>query len=378
MNELSFAVPLWVWAAVTLGIGVMLAVDLIAHRDNHVIGFREAALWSALWIAVGLGFGLILWAWQGGETASTYYAGYLIEKALSIDNVFVFALVFSFFAVPDAYQHKVLFWGVLGALAARLVFIFVGAELLQVFFWTAYLFGAFLIWTGWKMAVSKDEEVHPDRNPVVRLVRRLIPTDPRFHGDRFFLRLRGRRVATLLFVTLVAIEATDLIFAVDSVAAVLAITTDTFLVWTANAFAVLGLRSLYFCLAGLLRRFQYLHYGLAVLLAFAGVKLILSETPVGKLPVPLTLGVIAVTITVSIAWSLIATRGGTGGTADRPGPTPDRAEPTSDRPEPTSDRPEPTPAGDIPAAAGRHRAAQDAPGRDRPGPGRSAHRPPKR
>ncbi|WP_432156411.1 TerC/Alx family metal homeostasis membrane protein [Streptomyces sp. bgisy153] len=385
MNELSFAVPLWVWAAVTLGIGVMLAVDLIAHRDNHVIGFREAALWSGLWIAVGLGFGLILWAWQGGETASTYYAGYLIEKALSIDNVFVFALVFSFFAVPDAYQHKVLFWGVLGALAARLVFIFVGAELLQVFFWTAYLFGAFLIWTGWKMAVSKDEEVHPDRNPVVRLVRRLIPTDPRFHGDRFFLRLRGRRVATLLFVTLVAIEATDLIFAVDSVAAVLAITTDTFLVWTANAFAVLGLRSLYFCLAGLLRRFQYLHYGLAVLLAFAGVKLILSETPVGKLPVPLTLGVIAVTITVSIAWSLIATRGGTGGTADRPGPTPDRAEPTSDRPEPTSDRPEPTsdrpeptPAGDIPAAAGRHRAAQDAPGRDRPGPGRSAHRPPKR
>ncbi len=309
MNELSFAVPLWVWAAVTAGIGVMLAVDLIAHRDNHVIGFREAALWSALWIAVGLGFGLVLLAWQGGETASTYYAGYLIEKALSIDNVFVFALVFSFFAVPDAYQHKVLFWGVIGALAARLVFIFVGAELLQVFFWTAYLFGAFLIWTGWKMAVSKDEEVHPDRNPVVRLVEKLIPTDPKFHGDRFFIRVSGKRIATLLFVVLVAIEATDLIFAVDSVAAVLAITTNTFLVWTANAFAVLGLRSLYFCLAGLLRRFQYLHYGLAVLLAFAGVKLILSETPVGKLPIPLTLGVIVTTITVSIGWSLIATRG---------------------------------------------------------------------
>ncbi|MER6411018.1 TerC family protein [Streptomyces humidus] len=309
MNELSFAVPLWVWAAVTLGIGVMLAVDLIAHRDNHVIGFREAALWSGLWIAIGLGFGLILWAWQGGEASSTYYAGYLIEKALSIDNVFVFALVFSFFAVPDAYQHKVLFWGVIGALAARLVFIFIGAELLQVFFWTAYLFGAFLIWTGYKMAVSKDEEVHPDRNPVVRLVKKIIPTDPRFHGDKFFIRVSGKRIATLLFVVLVAVEATDLVFAVDSVAAVLAITTNTFIVWTANAFAVLGLRSLYFCLAGLLRRFQYLHYGLAVLLAFAGVKLILSETPVGKLPIPLTLGVIAVTITVSIAWSLIATRG---------------------------------------------------------------------
>ncbi|WP_420082568.1 TerC family protein (plasmid) [Streptomyces sp. JL4002] len=308
MNDLSFAVPLWVWAAVTLGILVMLAVDLIAHRDNHVIGFKEAAVWSGIWIAIGLGFGLILLAWQGGEVSSTYYAGYLIEKALSIDNVFVFALVFSFFAVPDAYQHKVLFWGVLGALAARLVFIFVGAELLQVFFWTAYVFGAFLIWTGWKMAVSKDEEVHPDRNPIVRLVKKLIPTDPKFHGDKFFIRVSGKRIATLLFVVLVAVEATDLIFAIDSVAAVLAITTNTFLVWTANAFAVLGLRSLYFCLAGLLRRFQYLHYGLAVLLVFAGVKLILSETPVGKLPIPLTLGVIVATITVSIGWSLIATR----------------------------------------------------------------------
>ncbi|MFE6225293.1 TerC family protein [Streptomyces sp. NPDC057854] len=321
MNDLSFAVPLWVWAAVTVGICVMLAVDLIAHRDNHVIGFKEAAIWSGIWIAIGLGFGLILLAWQGGEVSSTYYAGYLIEKALSIDNVFVFALVFSFFAVPDAYQHKVLFWGVLGALAARLVFIFVGAELLQVFFWTAYLFGAFLIWTGWKMAVSKDEEVHPDRNPIVRLVKKLIPTDPKFHGDKFFIRRNGKRIATLLFVVLVAVEATDLIFAIDSVAAVLAITTNTFLVWTANAFAVLGLRSLYFCLAGLLRRFQYLHYGLAVLLVFAGVKLILSETPVGKLPIPLTLGVIVATITVSIGWSLIATRGQTAHSEEQPAGT---------------------------------------------------------
>ncbi|MFF6813560.1 TerC family protein [Streptomyces sp. NPDC012403] len=315
MNELSFAVPLWAWAAVTLVIAVMLAVDLIAHRDSHVIGFKEAAVWSGIWIAIGLTFGLVLLMWQGGEVSSTYYAGYLIEKALSIDNVFVFALVFSFFAVPEAYQHKVLFWGVLGALAARLVFIFVGAELLQLFFWTAYLFGAFLIWTGYRMAVFKDEEVHPDRNPVVRLVQKVVPTDARFHGDRFFTRINGRRVATLLFVALVAVEATDLIFAVDSVAAILAITTNTFIVWTANAFAVLGLRSLYFCLAGLLRRFAYLHYGLAVLLAFAGVKLILSETPVGKLPIPLTLGVITMTITVSIVWSLVVTRGQNTGTA---------------------------------------------------------------
>lgn len=309
MNDLSFTAPLWVWAAVTCVIAVMLAIDLIAHRDNHVIGFREAAVWSGVWIAIGLAFGLVLLAWQGTEVSSTYYAGYLIEKALSIDNVFVFALVFSFFAVPPAYQHKVLFWGVIGALVFRLVFIFVGVELLELFFWTAYLFGAFLIWTGYKMAVSKNEEIHPDRNVVVRLVTRVIPTDAKYHGGRFFARVNGRRVATLLFVALVTIEATDLVFAVDSVAAILAITTNTFLVWTANAFAVLGLRSLYFCLAGLLRRFTHLHYGLAVLLAFAGVKLILSETPVGKLPIPLTLGVIVVTITVSIAWSLIATRG---------------------------------------------------------------------
>ncbi|MFJ9119213.1 TerC family protein [Streptomyces sp. NPDC102394] len=340
MSELPFAVPLWMWAAVTVGIGVMLAVDLIAHRDNHVIGFREAALWSGLWIAVGLGFGLILLLWQGGEASSTYFAGYLIEKALSIDNVFVFALVFSFFAVPDAYQHKVLFWGVIGALAARLVFIFIGAELLHVFFWTAYLFGAFLIWTGYKMAVSKDEKVHPDRNPVVRLVKRIIPTDPRFHGDKFFVKVGGKRIATLLFVVLVAIEATDLVFAVDSVAAVLAITTNTFIVWTANAFAVLGLRSLYFCLAGLLRRFKYLHYGLAVLLAFAGVKLILSETPVGKLPIPLTLSVIAITITVSIVWSLIATRGENSGD--------DIASHTTDHVTGTTPRPDTTPHATAP------------------------------
>ncbi|BEL04178.1 TerC family protein [Actinoplanes sichuanensis] len=298
----------WIWAVLFLAVAAMLAIDLFLHRDNHVIGFREAAVWSGIWIAAGLLFGVVLWAWQGGEVAGTYYAGYLIEKALSIDNVFVFALVFSYFAVPAALQHKVLFWGVVGALVFRFVFIFVGAELLETFFWTAYVFGAFLIYTGYKMAFRHGDEPAPDRNPVVRLVRRIIPTDPAYHGDKFVTRVDGRRVGTLLLVVLIAIEVTDLIFAVDSVAAVLAITTSTFIVWTANAFAILGLRSLYFCLAGLLRRFVYLHYGLAVLLAFAGVKLILSETPVGKLPIPVTLGVIVVTITVSIVWSLRSTR----------------------------------------------------------------------
>jgi tellurite resistance protein TerC len=302
------SVPLWMWLAVMVAVAAMLAADLVLHRDNHVIGFREAAAWSGVWIAAGLGFGLVLWWWQGGDVASTYYAGYLIEKALSVDNVFVFAMIFTFFAVPAAVQHKVLFWGVIGALVFRLAFIFVGAELLETFFWSAYVFGAFLVWTGYKMAFRHGAHSPPDRNLVVRLVRRVVRTDPAYHGDRFVTRVDGKRTATLLFVVLIAVEATDLIFAVDSVAAILAITTSTFIVWTANAFAILGLRSLYFCLAGLLRRFVHLHYGLAVLLVFAGLKLILSETPVGKLPIPVTLGVIVVTIGASIVWSLVATR----------------------------------------------------------------------
>lgn len=308
MND-ALVVPVWGWVVVMAAIVIMLAVDLFLHRDNHVIEFREAAVWSTIWIVAGLGFGLVLWRIYGGEVAGAYYAGYLIEKALSVDNVFVFALIFTYFAVPDRYQHKVLFWGVIGALLMRLVFIFLGVELLEAFFWTAYLFGAFLIYTAYKMAFKHDQEMDPNRNLLVRLVRRIVPTDAGFHGDRLFIRVDGKRVATLLFVALVAVEASDLVFAIDSVAAVLAITTSTFIVWTANAFAVLGLRSLYFCLSGLLRRFVYLHYGLAFLLFFAGAKLILSETPVGKLPIPVTLSVILLTLTVSIAVSIFSTRG---------------------------------------------------------------------
>ncbi len=315
------SVSWWVWAVLMLAVAAMLAVDLFLHRDNHVIGFREAAIWSGIWIVAGLLFGVILWLWQGGEVAGTYYAGYLIEKALSIDNVFIFALIFTYFAVPAAFQHKVLFWGVIGALVFRLVFIIVGAELLESFFWTAYVFGVFLIFTGYQMAFRHGGQTPPDRNPVVRLVRKVIPTDPAYHGDKFFTRINGKRVATLLLVVLIAVEATDLIFAMDSVATILAITTSTFIVWTANAFAILGLRSLYFCLAGLLRRFVHLHYGLAVLLTFAGVKLILSETPVGKLPIPVTLGVIVATLTVSIVWSLYSTRGTTTDAIDAGEPT---------------------------------------------------------
>jgi len=324
VNDLGFVAPGWAWAALTVGILAMLAVDLLLHRDNHEIGFREAATWSAVWIAMGLGFGIVLGVWQGREVAATYYAGYLIEKALSIDNVFIFAMIFSAFAVPAAFQHKVLFWGVIGALGFRVIFIFAGAALLDALSWTAFLLGALLIYTAWKMAFSHSTDVDPERNVLVRLVRRFVPTTPDYHEGRFFVRIDGRRTATLLFVVLVAVEGTDLVFAIDSVAAVLAITTNTFLVWAANAFAVLGLRALYFCLAGLLRRFVHLHYGLAVLLAFAGLKLILAETPVGKLPIPVTLGVIVVTLTVSIAASLWTTRSSPDASSPAQ-PTPDRS-----------------------------------------------------
>lgn len=309
MNEaMDFAVPLWAWVALALGIIVMLSIDLFLHRDDHVVSFREAATWSGIWIAAGLGFGLIMWWWQGGDVAATYYSAYLIEKALSVDNVFIFALIFGYFAVPDRYQHRVLFWGVIGALVMRLAFIFVGSALLETFFWTAYVFGLFLVYTGWKLAFRHDEPTDPGNNIMVRLMRRVIPLKGEYEGNRFFTRINGRRAGTLLLVALVAIESSDLIFAIDSVAAVLAITTNTFIVWASIAMAVLGLRALYFCLAGLLRRFVHLHYGLAFLLVFAGAKLILSETPVGKLPVWLSLSVIILTLAISIAWSLVATR----------------------------------------------------------------------
>ncbi|MFD0786981.1 TerC family protein, partial [Micromonospora azadirachtae] len=318
MGDATFPAPPWAWAAVSVVITIMLAVDLLSHRDNHVIELREALIWSAVWIGAGLIFGLVVWFWRGGEPAVAYYSGYLLEKALSVDNVFVFALLFGYFRVPAGYQHKVLFWGVVGALLFRLGFILAGAELLRRLAWAGVVLGAFLIWTGWRLAVRGEPDVNPERSRVVGLFRRLVPTVPSYHGDRFTVRVDGRRRATLLLVSLVAIEATDVVFAIDSVAAILSITTNTFLVWTANAFAVLGLRSLYFCLAGLLRHFGYLRYGLALLLAFAGLKLILAETPVGKLPLWLTFAVVVLTLSVSIGWSTLSVRRARGRSAERP------------------------------------------------------------
>ena len=297
----------WAWGAFAALILFLLALDLfVFHRTAHAVSFREAAFWSVIWIALGLGFGAVVWAWRGGTAAGEYFAGYLIEKSLSIDNVFVFAMTFAYFAVPAAYQHRVLFWGILGALVFRAIFIVGGVALLDAFHWLIYVFGAFLVLTGIKLAIKKDEGVHPERNPVLRLVRRVIPVSTEYHGQRFFLRDAGRWVATPLFAVLVVIETADVLFAIDSIPAIFAITRDPFIVFTSNAFAILGLRSLYFLLAGMLERFAYLKIGLGALLAFAGVKLLLSD--IYKMPVALSIGVIVAILAVSIIASLLISR----------------------------------------------------------------------
>jgi tellurite resistance protein TerC len=299
-------VPIWAWAATVAVILGMLAMDLfVFHRDAHEVTMREAAVTSAVWITLGLSFaGVVAWAW-GGTAAGEYLAGYLIEKSLSVDNIFVFALLLSYFAVPAANQHRVLFWGVLGALVFRAVFIAAGATLLESFSWTIYVFGAFLVLTGVKMARHDGGEVHPDRNPVLRAVRRLVPLTPEYHGQRFFVKDGVKRFATPMLAVLVAIETTDVVFAVDSIPAIFAVTDEPFLVFTSNAFAILGLRALYFLLAGMMSRFVYLKLGLAAVLVFVGAKMLLSE--VYHLPVWASLLVIASVLGTSVVASLRAT-----------------------------------------------------------------------
>ena len=267
----------WAWVAVVVFILAMLAVDLMMHRDAHAISTREALTWSGVWIAIALAFGGVLWATLGGEAAGSYYAGWLIEKSLSVDNLFVFALLFSFFAVPVEYQHRVLFWGVLGALVCRAAFIFAGAALLDSFHWMIFVFGAFLVFTGVKLLRSSEIGVSPDRNPVLRLMRRRVRMTDEFDRDRFFVRKNNFWWATPLLAVLIVVETTDVLFAVDSIPAIFAVTTNTFIVFTSNAFAILGLRALYFLLAGVLDRFHYLKAGLAAVLVFVGVKMLASD-----------------------------------------------------------------------------------------------------
>ena len=300
------SVPLWGWVAVLGVILVMLAVDLVAHRNAHVVSMREAASWSAVWVSLGVAFGVIVWWLFGAEYASQYFAGYVIEKTLAVDNVFVFAIIFSYFAVPREHQHRVLFFGVLGALVFRAIFIAGGSALIASAGWVLYVFGAFLVFTGWRMARSRHEHPDPSRSRTVRIFQRLVPTTPDYHGSKFWIRENGRRLATPLLTVLVLIEVSDIIFAVDSIPAIFAVTQEPFLVFTSNAFAILGLRALYFLLADLVDRFVHLKLGLAIVLVWVGAKMLLAE--IWHVPTVLSLGVVIAIITVSIVASLRATR----------------------------------------------------------------------
>ncbi len=296
-------VDLWIWGAFVAFILALLALDLfVLHRDAHEVSFKEAGLWSAIWVSLGLAFGAVVWWWQGGTAGGQYLAGYLIEKSLSVDNIFVFALIFGYFAVPTRYQHRVLFWGVLGALVFRALFIAAGVTLLESFHWMIYVFGAFLVLTGIKMWRSRDTEVDPSRNPVLRAMRRVVPMTDEQHGQKMTVREGGKLLATPLLAVLVVIETTDVLFAVDSIPAILAVTRDPFLVFTSNAFAILGLRALYFLLAGMIDRFAYLKLGLAAVLVFVGAKMLLAD--VYKLPIWISLAMIAATIAISVMASL--------------------------------------------------------------------------
>jgi tellurite resistance protein TerC len=298
----------WLWIAFNVFVLAMLAVDLLVfHRDAHEVTSREAAAWSAVWITLALIFGAGVWTFMGRAAGLEYFAGYLIEKALSVDNIFVFVLIFGFFRVPLRYQHRVLFWGILGALVMRGAMIVAGAYLIEQFHWILYVFGGFLVFTGIRMATQGEHELEPDANPVIRLLRRFIPVTEVYHGQHFFVRQpvgdQLQLVATPLFVVLTLVETTDLIFAVDSIPAIFAVTQDPFIVYSSNVFAILGLRALYFLLAGVIDRFHYLKIGLAAVLVFVGIKMLIVDFY--KIPIGLSLGVIALLLAASTAASLM-------------------------------------------------------------------------
>jgi tellurite resistance protein TerC len=298
-NFADFEVPAWVWLAFLAGFMALLLVDvLVIHRTAHVATTREAGIECAVWIAIGLSFGLVILAWQGGQAAGEYWAGYLIEESLSIDNVFVWALILGFFAVPREYQHRVLFWGIFGALVFRAAFIFGGVALLDAFEWVIYVFGTILLITAVRLLMGNDAQVNPDTNPLLRLFRRVVPSTQEYDGQKLLTRRSGALLATPLLAVVVVVETSDVVFAVDSIPAILAITREEFVVYTSNAFAILGLRALYFLLADLKDRFEYLRHGLAVILAFVGVKMLISEWV--EIPVGLSLGVIAAVLVVSV------------------------------------------------------------------------------
>lgn len=292
------------WVGFTLFVLAMLALDLgVFHRRAHAIRVREAFAWTLVWVALALLFNVGVYFWFGAERALEFFTGYLIEKALSVDNIFVFLVIFSYFAVPPALQHRVLFWGILGALIMRAIFIVLGAALLQQFHWVIYAFGAFLVFTGVKLLLQRAGEAHPERNPLFRLFTRLVPAVSDYRSSHFTVVQAGRRYATPLLLVLVCVETTDIVFAVDSIPAIFAITRDPFIVYTSNIFAILGLRALYFVLAGVMGKFHYLKVGLALVLAFVGVKMMLTD--LFKIPVLASLAVVAALLAGSVVASLL-------------------------------------------------------------------------
>lgn len=291
--------PLIFWVLFNAFVLVMLALDLgVFHRKTHVVAVKEALIWALVWILLALAFNAMLFFWKGKQQALEFFTGYLVEKALSVDNIFVFIMIFSYFKIPPQYQHKVLFWGIIGALVMRVAFIFAGVALIHKFHFTIYIFGILLVYTGYNMFRHSKSSIEPEHNPVVRFFRKFVPVTTELQGDRFFVTMNHKRYATPLFLVLILIESSDLIFAVDSIPAILAITQDQFIVYTSNVFAILGLRSLYFALAGVVTRFRYLSYGLAVVLVFVGIKMMLID--VYKIPVEWSLLFIALVIAGSI------------------------------------------------------------------------------
>jgi tellurite resistance protein TerC len=308
---------IWLWVGFNLFVLALLALDLgVFHRHAHAVSVKEATIWSIVWIAISLAFNAgIYFFWDvisptseysNSEAALAFFTGYLIEKSLSVDNIFVFVLIFTYFAVPAVYQHRVLFWGIIGALVMRGILIAVGAALLHEFHWIIYIFGGFLIFTGIKMAFHRDEEIHPDENPLVKLFRRFMPVTRNYAGEKFFIREAGVLMATPLFLVLLIVESTDLVFALDSIPAIFAITEDPFIIYTSNVFAILGLRSLYFVLAGVMDKFHYLKLGLSIILTFVGVKMVISEFY--KIPIGISLGVIACILALAVIASLVRTQ----------------------------------------------------------------------
>jgi tellurite resistance protein TerC len=310
-------ITLWAWIGFHAIVFLVLALDLgVFHRRSHKVSIREAGLWTLVWVTLSLIFNGIIWLWRGPADGLNFLTGYLVEYSLSVDNIFVFILLFSYFRVPAQYQHRVLFWGILGALIMRGTMILLGSALIEQFEWILYLFGAFLLVTGVRLIFHDDEpEVDPQRNLLVRLARRLLPITPDMRGDRFFVREADRFSATPLFLVLLIVESTDLLFAVDSIPAIFGITHDPFIVYTSNICAILGLRSLYFLLAGVMESFYYLRFGLAIILSFIGVKM-LTPLVTGwflgghsvHIPTTISLGVIVVTLLASVVASLIRSR----------------------------------------------------------------------